>query len=101
MATEDVEAQCQALARSKKFIREQDAAAYVSEQPVAGQYVFLHLLYHQAIYERVTPFRRAKLHSVLDPLLVQSSDYPRQERKSKMASQLQRDAEMEADNDGG
>jgi predicted ATPase/DNA-binding winged helix-turn-helix (wHTH) protein len=61
---ETVEERCESLARRKQFIRRQGASPW-PDGTFAAQYAFLHTLYYQAIYERVTPTRRAKLHRVV------------------------------------
>jgi predicted ATPase len=61
IAVAAVEAQCAGLARHEQFLRAQG----VSEWPdgtVAARYSFLHTLYQEVLYERVTPGRRASLH---------------------------------------
>lgn len=61
---EAVEEHCEALARRRQFIRRQGVSLW-PDGTCAAQYGFLHALYHQAIYERATPSRRAKLHRVV------------------------------------
>ncbi len=58
---ESVEDHCEDLARREQFIRD----AGVEEWPdgtTAARYRFLHVLYQQVLYERLTPARRASLH---------------------------------------
>jgi DNA-binding winged helix-turn-helix (wHTH) protein/predicted ATPase len=57
----EVEERCEALARGEQFLR----ASGVSEWPdgtVAAHYAFIHALYQEVVYERVTPGRRINLH---------------------------------------
>ncbi|MBI3304074.1 MAG: hypothetical protein HYZ72_18575 [Deltaproteobacteria bacterium] len=58
---EEVEEQCEALARRGQFLR----ASETSEWPdgtVAARYSFLHALYREVLYERVPVGRRQRLH---------------------------------------
>lgn len=55
------ESLCQALARRGQFLR----SAGIAEWPdgtVAGRYAFIHALYRQVFYARVSPGRRVTLH---------------------------------------
>jgi DNA-binding winged helix-turn-helix (wHTH) protein/tetratricopeptide (TPR) repeat protein len=57
----EVEQRCEALARSEHLLR----ASGVSEWPdgtVAARYAFIHSLYQEVVYERVTPGRRIDVH---------------------------------------
>ena len=53
---EEVEERCASLARTRRFLRARPA----DEE---GGYGFLHALYRDAVYERVPPSRRARLHA--------------------------------------
>jgi tetratricopeptide (TPR) repeat protein len=60
-AVGEVEERCEALARREQFLR----ASGLSEWPdgtVAAHYAFIHALYQEVVYERVTPGRRINLH---------------------------------------
>jgi predicted ATPase/DNA-binding winged helix-turn-helix (wHTH) protein len=57
----DAERRCDALARRGQFVR----SAGVAEWPdgtVAARYGFIHALYREVVYERVTAGRRVRLH---------------------------------------
>ena len=61
MTMAEVEERCGALVRSEQFLR----ASGVSEWPdgtAAGHYAFIHALYQEIVYERVTLGRRINLH---------------------------------------
>jgi predicted ATPase len=57
----DVETCCAELARHGQFLRAHDTDEW-PDATVAARYEFLHSLYQQAWYERVTAGRRARLH---------------------------------------
>jgi predicted ATPase/DNA-binding winged helix-turn-helix (wHTH) protein len=58
---EGVERQCTALARCELFVRERGESVW-PDGTVAGHYEFLHTLYQQVLYERITVGRRVRLH---------------------------------------
>jgi hypothetical protein len=58
---ETVDQQCGALARTGHFLRSQGIEEW-PDGTVGGRYSFLHALYQQALYERVTEARRVRLH---------------------------------------
>ena len=58
---EGVERQCTALARCELFVRERGESVW-PDGTVAGHYEFLHTLYQQVLYKRITVGRRVRLH---------------------------------------
>ncbi len=58
---EEVEECCERLARRNQFLRAQGVDRWTTGT-VAARYRFIHALYQQAWYERVTAARRAQLH---------------------------------------
>jgi DNA-binding winged helix-turn-helix (wHTH) protein/predicted ATPase len=80
---EAVEEHCEALARRRQFIRRQGVSLW-PDGTCAAQYGFLHALYHQAIYERATPSRRAKLHRVVGEVIERAYG----DRSSEVAAEL-------------
>jgi predicted ATPase len=58
---EEVERQCAALARRELFVRERGKSVW-PDGTVAGHYEFLHALYQQVLYKRITVGRRVGLH---------------------------------------
>jgi DNA-binding winged helix-turn-helix (wHTH) protein/tetratricopeptide (TPR) repeat protein len=63
VATEvgDVEERCAALVQREQFLRASGTAEW-PDGTVAARYRFLHALYQEVVYERVTPHRRLHLH---------------------------------------
>ena len=60
-AVEDIEARCDALARRGQFVYMQETETW-PDGTVAARYGFIHALYHDVFYKRVTAGRRARLH---------------------------------------
>ena len=60
-ATDEVEAQCDALVRRGQFVRAQGMAEW-PDGTVAARYGFIHGLYHEIIYDRVPTSRRMRWH---------------------------------------
>ena len=58
---EAVDQQCETLARTGHFLRSQGIEEW-PDGTVGGQYSFLHALYQQGLYERVTEARRVRIH---------------------------------------
>ena len=58
---EAVEEQCAELARREQFLRASGTVEW-PDGTVATRYSFLHVLYQEVVYERVTAGRRARLH---------------------------------------
>jgi predicted ATPase len=58
---ERVEELCEALARRDQFLRARGTEV-LADGNVTGRYGFLHALYQQLLYERVSPARRVRLH---------------------------------------
>jgi predicted ATPase/DNA-binding winged helix-turn-helix (wHTH) protein len=58
---EEVEQQCAALARRELFVRERGKSVW-PDGTVTGHYEFLHALYQQVLYERISVGRRVRLH---------------------------------------
>ena len=58
---EGVERQCTALARCELFVRERGESVW-PDGTITGHYEFLHTLYQQVVYERITVGRRVRLH---------------------------------------
>ena len=56
-----VDQQCETLARTGHFLRAQGIEEW-PDGTMGGQYSFLHALYQQGLYERVTEPRRVRLH---------------------------------------
>jgi predicted ATPase len=57
----EVEACCVGLARREAFVQAQGSSEW-PDGTVSGRYRFLHALYQEVLYERVTPGWRAELH---------------------------------------
>jgi len=56
-----IEARCDELARQRQFI--QDSGVHVLPNGIAvSRYGFIHALYQNVLYERISPFRRVQLH---------------------------------------
>ncbi len=60
-SAETVEAVCEELARRSQFVRGTGTSDW-PDGTVAGRYGFIHALYQDALYTRVPPGRRARLH---------------------------------------
>src|SRR5207244_11164641 len=63
-----IEEQCEGLARRQQFLR----VAGMAEWPdgtVSGCYEFIHALYHNVVYQRLTAARRVRLHQRLGTCL--------------------------------
>jgi DNA-binding winged helix-turn-helix (wHTH) protein/predicted ATPase len=58
---EEVERQCAALARRELFVRERGKSVW-PDGTVTGHYEFLHALYQQVLYERISVGQRVRLH---------------------------------------
>ena len=58
---EEIERQCAALARRELFVRERGESVW-PDGTITGHYEFLHTLYQQVVYERITVGRRVRLH---------------------------------------
>jgi DNA-binding winged helix-turn-helix (wHTH) protein/predicted ATPase len=58
---EEVERQCAALARRELFVQERGKSVW-PDGTVTGYYEFLHALYQQVLYERISVGRRVRLH---------------------------------------
>ena len=58
---EEVEELCATLARSGPFIRFQEYQEW-PDGSITGQYSFVHALYQDVLYNRITPMRRMRLH---------------------------------------
>jgi predicted ATPase len=58
---EEVERQCEALARRELFVRERGKSVW-PDGTVTGHYEFLHALYQQVLYERISVGRRVRFH---------------------------------------
>jgi predicted ATPase len=58
---EEIERQCVALARCELFVRERGESVW-SERRTASRYAFIHVLYQQVLYKRITVGRRVRLH---------------------------------------
>src|SRR4030095_1826150 len=58
---EAVDQQCENLARTGHFLRAQGIEEW-PDGTMGGQYSFLHALYQQGLYERVTEARRVRIH---------------------------------------
>ena len=56
-----IEARCEALARRGQFVRAGDLEAW-PDGTVTARYHFLHALYQEVLYNRVSPGRRMRLH---------------------------------------
>jgi DNA-binding winged helix-turn-helix (wHTH) protein/predicted ATPase len=57
----EVEGRCEALARRKCFLNERGVGEF-PDGTVSARYGFIHALYVNTLYERISPARRAKLH---------------------------------------
>jgi predicted ATPase/DNA-binding winged helix-turn-helix (wHTH) protein len=60
-AEEDIEEQCAALARIGLFLRFREYQEW-PDGSATGRYAFIHSLYQEILYNRVTPNRRVRLH---------------------------------------
>ena len=60
-AEEDVEERCEALARDARLIQRLDEAIW-PDGTVSARYVFSHDLYQEALYRKLPPSRRRRLH---------------------------------------
>ncbi len=58
---EEVEERCEGLARREQLLRAQGTEAW-PDGTIAARYGFLHALYQEVVYERVTAGRRSRLH---------------------------------------
>jgi tetratricopeptide (TPR) repeat protein len=58
---DEVEQQCEGLARRGQFVRSSGAEEW-PDGTVSSRYSFVHALYHNVLYERLTAKRRAQLH---------------------------------------
>ena len=58
---EEIDRQCETLARKGQFIRAQGTEEW-PDGTLSEQYMFLHALYHAVLYERVTETHRVRLH---------------------------------------
>ena len=58
---EYIEVWCEGLAKRGQFLRAQGTET-LADGTVTGRYIFLHALYQQVLYERLTPVRRIHLH---------------------------------------
>src|SRR5262249_47685589 len=61
---ETVEARCEALVRREQFLRTQGTSEW-PDGTVATRYQFLHALYQEVVYERLSAARRSRLHRVI------------------------------------
>ena len=59
--SEEVEAQCERLARTGQWVRETGVAEW-PDGTLSGRYSFQHALYHEVVYARVAEARRLQLH---------------------------------------
>ncbi len=59
--SEEVEAQCERLARTGQWVREAGVAEW-PDGTLSGRYSFQHALYHEVVYARVAEARRLQLH---------------------------------------
>ena len=59
--SEEIEAQCERLARTTPWIRESGVAEW-PDGTLSGRYRFRHALYHEVVYARVAAARRVHLH---------------------------------------
>ena len=57
----EIEERCADLMRQSQFIQETDVGTW-PDGTVTARYEFIHVLYHEVFYNRVTPGRRAQLH---------------------------------------
>lgn len=60
-ATETVEAQCDALSRRIQFVQARGVAEW-PDGTVAARYGFIHTLYQEVLYDRISAGRRTRLH---------------------------------------
>lgn len=58
---EDVEAQCDRLSSQGRFLRSVSPTEW-PDGTVSARYEFIHSLYQEALYDRIPPARRARLH---------------------------------------
>lgn len=58
---ETIEEQCASLARTSLFLRFRDHQEW-SDGSITGRYSFIHSLYQEVLYNRITPSRRFRLH---------------------------------------
>jgi predicted ATPase len=56
-----IEARCDELARQRQFIQDSGVQVLPNGTPVS-RYGFIHALYQNVLYERISPFRRVQLH---------------------------------------
>jgi predicted ATPase len=60
-SAEAIEARCDAWARQGRFVRAGELEAW-PDGTVTARYHFIHALYHEVLYNRVSPGRRMRLH---------------------------------------
>lgn len=60
-AVDEVEERCEGLVRQERFLQPAGSVGRMAG-PVAARYKFIHALYQEVLYSRMTPGRRARLH---------------------------------------
>jgi predicted ATPase len=81
--TEKVEERCEELVRKGQFLRARESKDW-PDGTVAGRYGFIHALYQEVLYDRVTRGRRIKLHRKIGER--QEAGYG--ERRGEIAGEL-------------
>ena len=80
---ERIEEQCESLARREQFLQAQELGTW-PDGTMTGRYRFLHALYQQVVYERISAARRVQLHRRIGARLETSYG----ERASEIAAEL-------------
>jgi DNA-binding winged helix-turn-helix (wHTH) protein/predicted ATPase len=88
-ALEDVEAGCDALARRGQFLRAQGTTIW-PDGTVTARYRFLHELYHEVVYARVSVSRRVRWHRQIGLRLEAGYGPPARERAAELAEHFVR-----------
>ncbi len=79
----DVETRCEALARRGQFIRSQDTEVW-PDGTIAARYGFIHTLYQEVLYHRVSSGQRIRLHQRIG----QRKEVAYGERANEIATEL-------------
>ncbi|MGE0824964.1 MAG: AAA family ATPase [Candidatus Binatia bacterium] len=85
----DVENQCRELSRYGRFLRRLDSEEW-QDGTVATRYGFIHTLYHQVLYERVTSAQQSRLHQRIGERLEQGYGTTAPEKAAELAQHFTR-----------
>jgi DNA-binding winged helix-turn-helix (wHTH) protein/predicted ATPase len=86
---DDVEARCETLAHSHRFLRDAGASAW-PDGPVARRYAFTHQIYRQAVYEGTSIGARQRLHQQIGEALEAAHGERATEIAGELADHFQR-----------